>query len=124
MGEANTDSQTTSALWLILLVSCNTPLTQAWSQQLNEDQFAYFKDSLSISTDNPWAVATATAAAAQTVQDQASMNAATSFQTNMVQEQKSLVSFQGQAMNSVFDAEDPLAEVLKETTNIILSFAT
>jgi hypothetical protein len=124
MGVANCDAQSTAALWLIYLVSCNLPLTMAWSTVLNKDQFNYFQDSLAVSAANPQGAAQAAADFTTCTADQASMNAATGFQTTMVQNEKSLVKNLGNAMDQVYDVESPLAQLLKQTTNLILGFAS
>ncbi len=124
MATVNADTQFTTALWLIYIVSCNLPLTVAWIQQLEKDQWQYFVDSLSVSNDNPQEAAGAAADYAKYTEDSASMSNETGYQNSMVQNEKSQVQAEGNCLEQVYSMEMPLNQLLQQTTGLISNFIT
>lgn len=119
--DANADSQSTTAFWLITLMTIYVPLTQNYLKVLAQDQRTYFIDSLSVVRD-PKMAAKSAADYQEYTMDSNAMDLDTGTVNNLIANGKSQVRTLGNTMDGLYALEEPIVQLLKSTTSIIVSF--
>ncbi len=122
MAEGNSDSQLSVAQVVFFLIGAALPLSEGWSEQLTKDQEVCFKDNLLIASDPRYAAVAAADYATYTA-DSSAMQQETGNLNNVLQNEKTQVTTLGNALDQVYNLEEPMVQLQQWLTHGISSFA-